>query len=179
MGVVYPTDGDETLAAAGLHLALEPMLRLGEYGALGISVQHSRLDWQARGPETGPMPFAEFFPDDDGFVIATTVGLAGRWYLLGDALFTPYLQAAIGVGDYIQLPDHPQCGVEDVLFPSLSGGVDYSLRDTFRVGLSTNAFLFGLGMSCTERGLVGEPPAPPWPGMGVAIRGSVTSVWGG
>lgn len=178
LGAVYPTKGDESLADAGIHLALEPVFRLGRYGGVGVSVQHSQLDWRARGAAEGSVPFIHYFPDDDGSISLTQVSLVGRWYILGATVISPYLQAGLGYGNYVQLPEHPQCSVNDAIVPSLSGGADYGLLRTLRVGLSLNAFTFGISQSCTEQYIEGAPPAPPWPGLGVALRAGMTTVWG-
>jgi hypothetical protein len=175
-GVVTPSEGHRSLARFGFNGEIAPSLRLSRSFSVGLLLSTSRLGWSAEGPDTEFAVNGSAFPEDDGWMSTTFLALSGRWYVV-DARVLPYIDLALGYGEHVQMPDHPDCSAELPVAGRLALGADFAFDDFFRVGASVAVAPVVLSSSCNSIYYTNQPPMPPSPNWGLAFRVGMTTAW--
>ena len=175
-GGAFPLESEPSLGDVGPMAGANALVRLGQSLALGALFEYVTLSWQAEGGGDVAIP-GSAFPDDEATVTHTLIAALVRWYMLGSGAVQPYGQLAIGYGDLVYTPEHPDCGEDDGFTPQLALGLDFSVASWLRAGASMSANPSGWGLGCNDIFYEGKPRDAPYPGLLLGARIGLTSVW--
>ncbi len=177
LGVLAPTEPEDTLSPVGVSGGPFALLRLGDHFALGGTVDASWVGWDARGDETGVVMDGLGFPDADGSVQVTLMALVTRWYFVAPSRWQPYLELGLGYLSVTQTPAHPDCGDGSGPSAQLALGLDWAATSWVRIGAMGSVRPFRMGFGCSSNAYPGRPADPPHGRLAIAGQLAVTSVW--